>query len=177
MIYQFLDGSIPDYKNRYLTEILKYSDQELEYEHDYIQVLFPLYEESVFNIHAHILTEYEEKMIKANIESRKGLNSALTRMIKFYKNNDHWMTDYNHNHLRITRIIKCVSTLLCEDRAIEFYNFIIHRCYSRGFYVSDETLDYWYYAIYKQNPPKQNPLETMFEHYLDIINNYNPTRG
>jgi hypothetical protein len=37
----FYLGSHPDYRGRYLAEILSQSDDWLEYTHDYIQWLFP----------------------------------------------------------------------------------------------------------------------------------------
>ena len=42
----FLTNKEPDFNNRFLQDIWEYSDIEIEHTHDFIQILFPLNEES-----------------------------------------------------------------------------------------------------------------------------------
>jgi|ERR1035437_2446562 hypothetical protein len=166
MIFQFLNGSLPDNKGRYLADILKFSNKELEYGHDYIQFLFPLYEESKFNLDAPTLNDLEDSFIRSDIDALKGLNSAAKRMIKFYRHTEHWATPINHNLLRITRILKSTSILLCKERSIELHEKILKRCYELDFHPPDNTLDFWEYATEGKDPP--NKISTQ---KITIINN------
>ena len=169
MIFQFLNGSSPDSQGRYLSDILGYSNKELEYGHDYIQVLFPLYEESKFNLEAPILNDLEVSFIKSDIEALKGLNSAATRMLKFYRTSKHWATPMNHNLLRITRILKSTSILLCRERSIELHKKILNRCYELYFYPAETTLDFWEYATEGKDPPNKKVMN-----YFDKIRTESP---
>ena len=45
-IEKFLSNKEPDFKNRFLQDIWNYSDEQIEHTHDFIQLLFPLDEES-----------------------------------------------------------------------------------------------------------------------------------
>lgn len=156
MIFQFLNGSFPDSKGRYISDILDFSNRELEYGHDYIQVLFPLHEESMFNLEAPTLNDLEVSFIKSDLDALKGLNSAAKRMIKFYRNTEHWATPMNHNLLRITRILKSTSILLCKERSSQLHEKILSRCYELDFYPTKNTLDFWEYATEGKEPPNKN---------------------
>lgn len=164
MIFQFLNGSFPDSKGRYITDILNFSNKELEYGHDYIQVLFPLYEESLFNLEAPTLNDIEVSFIRSDLDALKGLNSAANRMLKFYRTSEHWATPMNHNLLRITRILKSTSILLCKERSIELHNKILSRCHELYFYPTKTTLDFWEYATDGKDPPKKKVMN-----YFDKI--------
>ena len=50
-LIEFLSDKSPDFKGRYLTDIWNYNDDEIEYNHDFIQLIFPLDKPSqaVFN--------------------------------------------------------------------------------------------------------------------------------
>jgi hypothetical protein len=54
-ILGFYSGVEPDHRGRYLHEIQKWPDDQLESVHDYIQWLFPLPERSGFNVSAPVL--------------------------------------------------------------------------------------------------------------------------
>ena len=55
-IVGFYSGTAPDHRGRYLHEIQRWSDDQLEKVHDYIQWLFPLPEPSGFNLAAPVLS-------------------------------------------------------------------------------------------------------------------------
>jgi hypothetical protein len=56
-IIGFYNGTESDHRGRYLNEIQKWPDDQLEAVHDYIQWLFPLPESSGFNVAVPVLTE------------------------------------------------------------------------------------------------------------------------
>lgn len=135
-----------DGRNRTLATILSWPDSRLESSHDYIQTVFPLPEESMFNF-APIVTSEVRKAFLAQPELRASLHSALERMLTFYglqfeDQSDsldrqvvgrgpnyaiasrNWVTRFNHNHLRITRILRSLRVLGLEDDAKAFHHFL-----------------------------------------------------
>ena len=59
MIVAFLEGTYPDYNQRYLSDIMAYNDEQMEKVHDYIQWVFPLDTASNSVHHAPALEEEE----------------------------------------------------------------------------------------------------------------------
>jgi hypothetical protein len=41
-------------------------------------------------------------------------------MVGFLERNNHWIMNYNHTHLRITRVIKSLRLLASDEAADEF---------------------------------------------------------
>lgn len=76
----------PDSEGRLLQQILRWSDDKLEYVHDYIQYLFPLPEPSPVNPMAPVIDEavWREFNLSGKIDLHKNLQAAFVRMLKFY---------------------------------------------------------------------------------------------
>lgn len=133
----------------------------LEDEHDYIQWLFPLPERSKYNPGSPILTR---EIIKELTENQKfkgkfGLfRQAQETMLDFYgikeatggadlcfigKRHDmrHWLTEFSHNHLRISRIIKSVSLLESQRRAVFLMSKFVELGSKSG--VNIESIIHW----------------------------------
>jgi hypothetical protein len=125
----YRDGARDD-QGRTLSEILAWRDDDLEDIHDFIQWLFPLPERSGANptaptLDAEVIAEFRSTPVM-----RERLRQSFDRMILFYglawdrqspapaivrapdfqDRADVWLRPLNHNHLRITRILR--STLL-----------------------------------------------------------------
>ncbi|KAI1757621.1 opioid growth factor receptor conserved domain-containing protein [Xylaria castorea] len=159
----------PDSHGRTLDQILEWSDDELESQHNYIQTVFPLPEESVFSFHAPVVDE--ETML--NFTQSPGLKSnllrALKRMLVFYgfdaedkegsnsrlvitpKKNcepgfSRWVVRIDHNHLRITRVIRSLRILGLEGAAEDFYNALIEVYKLRGM-VGSSSIGFWTRAL------------------------------
>ena len=107
VIIEFLKGTGFDVRGRTLDEIVKWSNDGLEQNHDIIQWLFPLPEPSRYNWVAPVLTDDDLKELKTE-EVRNGILKAFNRFTLFY-NNPQWLTPHNHNYLRLTRILKCLG--------------------------------------------------------------------
>lgn len=147
VIINFLKGTGPDSRGRLHADILKFTDEQLESEHDYIQWLFPLREESAAVPGSPFLESEETIQILRNDETvQESMVTALVRMHSFYQENDHWLKQNDHNHLRITRILKSVSLLNSRKNAQEFYDFILRRIESAQ-PVTQESLDFWKKAL------------------------------
>ncbi|KAI0867140.1 hypothetical protein F4860DRAFT_456511 [Xylaria cubensis] len=166
-----------DSHGRTLDQILEWSDDKLESQHNYIQTVFPLPEESVFSFHAPVVDEETMLIFARSPELKSNLLRALKRMLAFYgfdaedkegsnlrltikpKENcqlgfAHWVVRMDHNHLRITRIIRSLRILGLEGAAEDFYNALIAVCKVRG-RVGSSSIAFWTRAL--KNPLSQAP--------------------
>jgi hypothetical protein len=169
-IVDFYAGGTPDHRGRYSSEILKWSDDELERVHDYIQWLFPLPERSGFNANAPVLDRQTNQEFRSRPDLQRNMRASFLRMLAFYGLEvvescpptvrralsfaDHadWLTASNHNHLRITRILKSMRTLGLETEATAFFNCLVD-IYSEESAkdfpgISDETFHFWRSAVH-----------------------------
>lgn len=121
----YRDGETDD-RGRRLAEILTWGDERLEEVHDFIQWLFPLPERSGANPAAPVLDRETIEAFQTTPAMREGLRQAFERMLRFYglrwngagveraenfqERAQNWLWPGNHNHLRLTRILR--STLL-----------------------------------------------------------------
>ena len=133
----YRDGA-PDDRGRTLAEILSWDDDRLEAVHDFIQWLFPLSEPSGANPSAPTLDSAAIAAFQASPEMQQRLRQSFDRMVRFYgfagspsaspdpsspgpvptivrspsfaARARNWLHPMNHNHLRLTRILR--STLL-----------------------------------------------------------------
>jgi hypothetical protein len=146
-LLEFLGGEGPDGAGRTLDEVLAFGDPALERHHDFIQWLFPLPERSGANPDAPILTAADIAAIRTSPRLRGAVEKALDRMTQFYAATDHWLTAHDHNHLRITRIIRSAGLLLGPEPAERFFNQISGREARAGHPVSPRNRRYWQDAI------------------------------
>jgi hypothetical protein len=136
----FYEGTGPDHRGRHLAAIWDWSDDELERVHDYIQWLFPLREKSGFNPDAPLLDDATAQEFRERPELQANLRRSFLRMLKFYglesrgadppaihpsksfpSRSTNWLTPSNHNHLRITRILKSLRELGLDPEAQAFF--------------------------------------------------------
>lgn len=142
----------PDLRGRTLTTILSWSDTDLERSHDYIQTVFPLPEGSMFQ-DAQLITPNIRNAFLSQPELRASLHTAFERMLAFYglqlshrqteredgttdsvqevtrgpnfdSNSRNWVTRFNHNHLRLTRILRSLRLLGLGEDAAALHEFL-----------------------------------------------------
>ena len=165
-LLDFYFGVGTDDRGRYLNEMLQWPDSRLEEVHDYIQWMFPLAERSGFNIHAPLLTVSEIGQFRSNPELRQNLKASFVRILGFYglilsgsrplevkralhfeEASLNWITPGNHNHLRITRILKSLLTLGLEEEAHAFYvcleDIYSAECAKTCPGISEATFSFW----------------------------------
>ena len=123
-IVSFLEGKTLDHRGRILAMLLQQTDHQAEKNHDYIQWLFPLDEPSRSVNGAPVLTELEIDQIRQSSLAQANLAKSARWFLGFLERNDHWITNYNHNHLRITRVIKSLRLLASDKAADEFKNIV-----------------------------------------------------
>ena len=139
----FLAGRSPDAHGRTHSGILAWPDEDLEARHDFIQWLFPLPEASRAVPGSPVLGQADIEAVRASPAAQRNLAAATGRMLAFYRARDHWLRSHDHNHLRITRIIRSLRLLAGEAPADAFRSAILARVGQNGGGVNPTTLDYW----------------------------------
>ena len=180
LLVRFYDPTnpAPDPKGRTVSSILALPDTELEYRHDYIQLLFPLPEASAFHASAPIIDSATFTAFRTRPELQSQLTKSLTRMLHFYgfeasrsqagdsnvdivrgdnfkRASKNWVKRFNHNHLRITRIIRCLRVLGLEEHAAGFFR-VLRSVYNDGRSgIGGKSMMFWFV------PPR--PIMSLFK--------------
>ena len=142
-IVGFLEGKTPDHRGRTLSMLWRQTDDDAEHNHDYIQWIFPLNEPSQAVSGAPVLNDFDINEIRENQLATKNLKESARWFLGFLKRNDHWITCYNHNHLRITRAIKSLRLLASDQAADAFRDKIIALAGNNLTLVDEEARDFW----------------------------------
>jgi hypothetical protein len=162
-IVDFYLGKATDTAGRTLREIHAWGYQELETVHDYIQWLFPLPEPSQYNPHAPVLDAEQIAKFHTDPELRAQLLASFDKMLGFYgfeRNNMsiirsniweerscNWLRPGNHNHLRLTRILRSLSILGLKDQAYTFFEALNAVFAEESNAISVTTMEYWKRAL------------------------------
>lgn len=146
-IHAFLAGTGRDGRGRTLADVLAFDDARIEGVHDFIQWCFPLREPSRAVPGAPVLTEEEAQAIRADILGQSGVRLAMNRMAQFYQDTDGWLTAYDHNHLRITRIITSVRDLVGRRDAEVFHGLVVALSEAAGAPINRDSLAFWMRAL------------------------------
>lgn len=154
----YRDGAQDD-RGRTVEEIIAWPDDRLEDVHDFIQWLFPLPERSGANPAAPILDPATIQAFHATPEMRDRLRQSFLRMLRFYglawTNNavgrapnftaraQNWLWPMNHNHLRLTRILRSLRVLGLEAESAALFRALdsIHREFPDR--ITERTFDFW----------------------------------
>ena len=141
----FLTNIEPDYKNRFLNDIWNFTDEDIEHTHDFIQLLFPLNEQSESVFHGYYLnTKSSIINIKSNDLAKSNIVTSSKWFLSFLERNTHWRRRHDHNYLRITRIIKSLRLLVSDEEANKFYESFIELIdESLRSKINLATLSYW----------------------------------
>lgn len=161
-ITQFLQRKVSDNKGRQLADIWAFSDFQLEHTHNYIQWLFPIDKPSANNRYAPVLTENDIELCRQDMRIQENLIFSFNMMLKFWgierqdcqfilianqpQNHKLWLTRYNHNQLRISRVIRSLGLLGQIQLAKDFQYFVIKTAYDSQ-KVSEETMQNWLIAF------------------------------
>ena len=162
-IVGFYTGESPDHAGRFLRDIQQWPDEQLELVHDFIQWLFPLREPSPVNPRAPVLDRETVEAFAARPELRENLRASFLRMLRFYglewtasgvqpsadfaEHSAMWMHPGNHNHLRITRILKCLTLLGLSVAAMAFFECLEKLYRQNPGVITAQTFRYWEEAI------------------------------
>lgn len=142
-VLAFLQGEGVDARGRSLFDVLSFDNGTLERTHDYIQWLFPLPEPSSAVPDAPVLSAEEIEAIRDSAMAQIALAAASDRMDAFYRMTHDWLMPNDHNHLRITRIIRSLRLLRGDDEAEAFKARILARVEATRAPVSARSRGYW----------------------------------
>lgn len=107
VLFRFLNGTGKTPEGLCVSDVLTFSDMELENNHKYVQYLFPGRKKSLYNLKAPILTDAELKKILVDEACLENIRAGANKMISFWERKTTWQA-MDHNFLRMTR---CYSFL------------------------------------------------------------------
>ena len=123
---KFLTNHAEDFKGRNLDLIWQFSDAEIESNHDFIQLIFPTNKRSQNSFHGYYLdNEQVIEKLKNNVEVKANLLKSAAWFLAFLSRNKSWINGYDHNQLRITRVIESLRLLVSDEAANEFFQSIL----------------------------------------------------
>ncbi len=142
-------------------QILGWDDARLERQHDYIQWLFPLTVISRHNRSAPLMTRERMNAFHSTPRLQENMMRAYSRMLTFYgftragdgtlqrsdrfaEKSRNWLSNGNHNYLRMTRIMTSLSLAGYPNDARQFYVILrdIYTNEGRG-KISENTFRIW----------------------------------
>tara|TARA_B100002051_G_C16660265_1_gene598736 strand:+ start:196 stop:642 length:447 start_codon:yes stop_codon:yes gene_type:complete len=140
----FLSKEGNDFKGRTLESIWSFSDEDIERTHDFIQILFPLNKQSESAFHGYYLdSEDLIEQIRSNTIARENILKSSNWYLSFLTRNVWlWNRNYDHNQLRITRVIECLRLLISEDEADKFYDDVL-KIIKDNNKVNQTSLNFW----------------------------------
>lgn len=140
----FLSKEGKDFKGRTLESIWSFSDEDIERTHDFIQILFPLNKPSESAFHGYYLdSEDLIEQIRSNTIARENILKSSNWYLSFLTRNVWlWNRNYDHNQLRITRVIECLRLLIAEDEADKFYDDVL-KIIKDNNKVNQTSLNFW----------------------------------
>ncbi|HYV36424.1 MAG TPA: opioid growth factor receptor-related protein [Gemmataceae bacterium] len=159
----FYQCQTPDNLGRRLSDYWTWNHDRLEEVHNFIQWMFPLMEPSNFNASAPTLDAQSMAEFRNQPAIQQNLLKSLEVMLDFYgftldrvgksvtpaahfhERADNWLFPNDHNHLRITRILKCLTLCGLGDYATAFHAALLH--VSTPTNVTTATLRFWNDAV------------------------------
>jgi hypothetical protein len=161
-LVEFYAGRRPDFAGRRIDDIWRMSFDELEYNHDYIQWLFPLRERSSVQpdvpvlddaaIRAFSAPDLRDRVRKSahvmaafyglEITDERG-SLAVRRSARFDERRRNWLTRGNHNFLRLTRILKSLTILGHEELSRAWLRALTSIYEEHAGIIGPVTIAYW----------------------------------
>lgn len=142
-VLNFLEEKFGDHQKRMISEIWSWSDDAWENEHDFIQWLFPLNEKSMSVPNAPVIREPEITWIKESKVAQASLRKSAERYKLFLSSEKYWKLSNNHNHLRITRVIKSLRLLCGDEEAHAFKYWVAGQLGEKIDRINEKTKQYW----------------------------------
>ena len=142
-VERFLAGTGADGVGRSINQILDLDDAHWERIHDFIQWLFPLTEASRSPRNAPVLTTDEIKQIRESETAQANIQRSVLRYKEFLAGTTKWRSGYDHNHLRISRVIKSLRLLVNDEAANGFKYWVAGQLGDRIDSIHAESRRHW----------------------------------
>jgi hypothetical protein len=154
-LVDFYSKEAPNSEGNWLEEIWAWPDSEWEYEHSFIQWMFPSTSESMFNADAPILDRETIALWNKSPPLKENLSISFERWLSFCGveqtdsglaianfNNFVWPR-FNHNWLRITRVLNSLTHLGLNKEAAEFRAALFKAHEDKSIVIGEETSRFW----------------------------------
>jgi len=157
-ITDFYWNDIPTSGGSFIDAILQWGPDEWEASHEEIQWLFPSKQESQFNPDAPILTDEDIKLFTTMPELKTKFTQVFETFLGVFglkkvtlgfawrDDLDYdpkwWLRNFNHNYLRFSRILDCLSKF---DRKQDAFDLFIFLANDKAFAPDDRetTVKHW----------------------------------
>ncbi len=156
-----------DHRGRTLSKVQRFPLDMLEYEHDYIQWLFPLRTPSPVSSQAPTVTAHDMAQFRSSDVMKHRLRRSFETMLDFYglvmherdgtvtvqrganfnERAENWLTPGNHNFLRITRILTSLTILGHRDLARAFLECLATVFADYRAVIGERTWRFWSTAL------------------------------
>jgi len=126
--------------------IIQFDDAQMEACHDYIQWLFPIPEQSMWNPNSPVLSPERAELFRVNDFDRLQVQRAFERWMAFMSGTAHWVRLSDHNHLRITRVIRFLILTGFPKEAHQVYDKAVEMMNARSC-LMPRTHQFWVEAL------------------------------
>jgi hypothetical protein len=169
-LIDFYRGIGSDAAGRTIAQVLQFDHRRLEGVHDYIQWLFPTAKASQFNPNAPLLDDETIAVFREDILIQERLQQSLAVMLEFYglhmrvgedcitirkgpnyaARKGNWQNapagQLNHNLLRLTRILECLTAVGMENYAVALYGCLASIAQEEPEKIPVRTVSFWQQA-------------------------------
>lgn len=84
------------------------------------------------------------------LECKKNSSAIeITKSVNFAQGQSDWLSISNHNYLRLTRILKCLSLLGYKDYTLALYQCLAEIYNENKNIIGEKTWNYWQKAMEK----------------------------
>lgn len=142
-VYKFLIGDQVNNNGWSLIDVWNFTDQKIENTHTFIQWVFPTDEPSRATPGSPVLDKEEILEIQNSKQAKQNLIKSADWYFNFLRRNSFWRKAHDHNHLRITRVIKSLR-LLCGDDEADYYKEQFWQILGADIsIIPSKTIEYW----------------------------------
>ena len=142
-ILAFLEHRGLDYQHRTLREVWAFSDYEIEHTHDFIQWIFPTLEPSSNVIGSPKITACELELVCISNKATSSILHSAEWFTCFLERTGKWKQGYDHNHLRVTRMLKSLVLIGYRKKALELFKRLTnHEMNTEEINLSKTTLNF-----------------------------------
>jgi hypothetical protein len=167
---EFYRGERPNHVGQYGWQMMKYSHFTMETDHDYIQWMFPSNEPSAFNSDAPVMTHEEALLFQNSPKLQERIRDSFVKFLDFLglqytrgiegvvstleptperPNPLDRLAYFNHNMLRITRVLTCLRLVGLHTEMMALYNFLANKIETDlSDWCNEDTFTYWQMAVY-----------------------------
>lgn len=154
-ILQFYNGHT-DFEGRTYVDYTKMSYDEMESSHNWVQWAFPLMEPSSFQPDIPVLTEFEKRAFMRSEDLVNRHHALVSCYVLFLNGTTHWREPNDHNHLRITRVLKSLCLVGNRPFALKMLQWLTVMANDGEIRVTEKSFKFWMDAVGLGDEHEQN---------------------